>query len=72
MYMLIINNLGEKVPNFMPILACQDRSLKVLRESNILYNVELPGPPSTLHLFYNDGGENGDEVLYGTSDGKVH
>ena len=29
------------------------------------------GPPSCLALFYNDGGEDGDEVLYGTADGKV-
>ena len=29
------------------------------------------GPPSCLALFYNDGGENGDEVLYGTEDGKI-
>ena len=36
-----------------------------------MYNVELPGPPSCLALFYNDGGENGDEVLYGTEDGKI-
>ena len=31
----------------------------------------LAGPPSCLALFYNDGGENGDEVLYGTEDGKI-
>ncbi len=36
-----------------------------------MYTVELPGPPSTLQLFYNDGGEHGDEVLYGTTDGKI-
>ena len=59
--------MGEKY-NFKK---CNIFSFKVLRESNILYNVELPGPPSTLHLFYNDGGEHGDEVLYGTSDGKI-
>ena len=26
---------------------------------------------SSLQLFYNDGGEHGDEVLYGTTDGKI-
>ena len=26
---------------------------------------------SSLQLFYNDGGEHGDEVLYGTIDGKI-
>ena len=24
-----------------------------------------------IQLFYNDGGEHGDEVLYGTTDGKI-
>ncbi len=53
------------------MLACQDRSLKVLRDSSVQYSAELPGPPTALQLFYNDGGERGDEVLYGTQDGKV-
>lgn len=35
------------------------------------YTAELPGPPSALQLFYNDGGEEGDKILYGTEDGKV-
>ena len=26
---------------------------------------------SLIQLFYNDGGEHGDEVLYGTTDGKI-
>lgn len=54
-----------------PVLACQDRMLRVLRDSSVMQQVELSGPPSALHLFYNDGGEYGDEVLYGTADGKV-
>lgn len=60
-----------QVRNLTPILACQDRSLRVLNNSEVRYRVEVPGPPTTLQLFYNDGGENGDEVLYGTADGKV-
>ena len=39
--------------------------------SEILYTCELPGPPTVLQLFYNDGGEEGEQVLYGTLDGKV-
>ena len=35
------------------------------------YTAELPGPPTTLQLFYNDGGEGGQQVLYGTADGKI-
>ncbi len=62
---------GEKVPQLTPVLACGDRSLKVLRESSVAFGAELPGPPTALQLFYNDGGEKGDEVLYGTEDGKV-
>ena len=79
-----------QVSTLTPVLACQDRSLKVLRDSSVMYSVELPGPPTAMQLFYNDGGENGDEVgfcslprvvhikgvsiqqvLYGTSDGKI-
>jgi hypothetical protein len=62
---------GEKVKHLTPVLACHDRSLRVLKDSSLMYSVELPGPPTTLALFYNDGGENGDEILYGTEDGKV-
>ena len=61
----------EKVSTLTPVLACQDRSLRVLRDSSTLYHVELPGPPTSLQPFYNDGGEHGDEVLYGTDDGKI-
>ena len=55
----------------IPVLACADRTLKVLDRSNLLHNVEVNGTPTVLHLNGNDGGEVGDEVLYGTSDGKV-
>ena len=34
---------GEKVKHLTPVLACQDRSLRVLRDSTLMYNVELPG-----------------------------
>lgn len=55
----------------VPVLACEDRLLRVMRDSDVLYSVELPAPPTSLQLFYNDGGENGDQVLYGTADGKI-
>nr|XP_045592027.1 Bardet-Biedl syndrome 7 protein homolog isoform X1 [Procambarus clarkii]XP_045592028.1 Bardet-Biedl syndrome 7 protein homolog isoform X1 [Procambarus clarkii] len=61
----------EKMKCLIPILACEDRLLRVMRDSEVLYSVELPSPPSSLQLFYNDGGENGDQLLYGTSDGKI-
>ncbi|XP_071950481.1 BBSome complex member BBS7-like [Antedon mediterranea] len=61
----------KKVSNVTPILACQDRVLRAIDGSDLLYEVEVAGPPQTMALFGRDGGENGDEVLYGTSDGKI-
>ncbi|XP_056296172.1 Bardet-Biedl syndrome 7 protein [Pseudoliparis swirei] len=52
----------------VPVLACQDRVLRVLRGSELAYDVEVPGPPSVLELYNKDGGE---EILYGTTDGKM-
>ncbi|XP_037790498.1 Bardet-Biedl syndrome 7 protein homolog [Penaeus monodon] len=62
---------AEKMKSLIPVLACEDRLLRVMRDSEVLYSVELPSPPSSLQLFYNDGGENGDQLLYGTTDGKI-
>ena len=39
-----------------PVLACQDRVLRVLLESELLYEVEVPGSPSCLSLYANNGG----------------
>nr|DBA28922.1 TPA: hypothetical protein GDO54_009206 [Pyxicephalus adspersus] len=39
--------------------------------SDLMYEVEVPGPPSVLALNGGDGGESGEELLYGTSDGKI-
>ncbi|XP_061189104.1 Bardet-Biedl syndrome 7 protein homolog isoform X3 [Saccostrea echinata] len=61
----------NKVPEITPVLACQDRVLRVLQDSDLLYEVEVPGPPSVMQLYGNDGGDEGDEILYGTSDGRV-
>ncbi|XP_053734594.1 Bardet-Biedl syndrome 7 protein isoform X2 [Synchiropus splendidus] len=52
----------------VPVLACQDRVLRVLKGSELSYNTEVPGPPSVLELYNRDGGE---EVLLGTTDGKI-
>ncbi|ELU07577.1 hypothetical protein CAPTEDRAFT_117810 [Capitella teleta] len=54
-----------------PVLACQDRVIRVLHDSTLLYEVEVPGPPQTLCLYGNNGGEDGDEIVYGTTDGKL-
>ena len=37
----------------------------------LTYEAEVSGPPSTLTLFNDDGGEEGRDILYGTSDGKI-
>ncbi|XP_070553841.1 BBSome complex member BBS7-like isoform X2 [Ptychodera flava] len=60
-----------KVSDVTPILACQDRVLRVLNSSELSYEVEVPGPPLCLSLFAGDGGDEGEELLYGTADGKV-
>ena len=67
----VISLPAEKTKSLIPVLACEDRSVKVVRDSEVDYTAELPGPPTTLQLFYNDGGESGDQVLYGTADGKI-
>ncbi|KAK6172249.1 hypothetical protein SNE40_015952 [Patella caerulea] len=61
----------DRVPEATPVLACQDRVLRVLQGSSLLYEVEVPGPPVTLQIYDVNGGEEGNEVLYGTSDGRV-
>lgn len=62
---------SSSVEDLLPILACDDRVLRVLKGSAVLYEVEVPGPPTVLELFCNTGGEDGDEVLYGTADGRL-
>ncbi|XP_003221848.2 Bardet-Biedl syndrome 7 protein [Anolis carolinensis] len=61
----------EKLSCITPILACQDRVLRVLQGSDLLYEMEVPGPPSVLALKNGDGGDSGEEVLFGTSDGNI-
>ncbi|XP_061441182.1 Bardet-Biedl syndrome 7 protein isoform X2 [Rhineura floridana] len=61
----------EKLSCITPVLACQDRVLRVLQGSDLLYELEVPGPPAVLALNNGNGGESGEEVLFGTSDGKI-
>ncbi|XP_035280608.1 Bardet-Biedl syndrome 7 protein isoform X1 [Anguilla rostrata] len=60
---------AEGAGRTIPILACQDRVLRVLQGSELMYEVEVSGPPSVLELNNRDGGSG--EVLYGTADGKL-
>ncbi|CAE1234860.1 BBS7 [Acanthosepion pharaonis] len=54
-----------------PVIACQDRLLRVIKGSDVLFKVEVPGPPSVLELFDKDGGAERNEVIYGTADGRI-
>lgn len=55
----------------IPILACKDRTLKILSNAQVHFSVNIDGIPTCLHLMFGDGGDSGSEVLYGTSDGKL-
>ncbi|XP_045146150.1 Bardet-Biedl syndrome 7 protein [Echinops telfairi] len=61
----------ERSPLITPILACQDRVLRVLQGSNLRYEVEVPGPPTVLALHNGNGGDSGEDLLFGTSDGRL-
>uniref|UniRef100_A0A6Q2YKU6 Bardet-Biedl syndrome 7 protein homolog n=2 Tax=Esox lucius TaxID=8010 RepID=A0A6Q2YKU6_ESOLU len=62
---------AENLGRIVPVLACQDRVLRVLKGSELLYDIEVPGPPCVLELYNRDGGTNGEDILYGTIDGKL-
>ncbi|XP_034454534.1 Bardet-Biedl syndrome 7 protein [Hippoglossus hippoglossus] len=59
---------SENLTRQIPVLACQDRVLRVLQGSELVYDIEVPGPPSVLERYNRDGGE---DVLFGTTDGKI-
>ncbi|XP_077878289.1 BBSome complex member BBS7 isoform X3 [Ictidomys tridecemlineatus] len=61
----------ERVPQITPILACQDRVLRVLQGSDVMYEIEVPGPPAVLALHNGNGGNSGEDLLFGTADGKL-
>ncbi|XP_014782164.1 Bardet-Biedl syndrome 7 protein homolog isoform X1 [Octopus bimaculoides] len=54
-----------------PVLASRDRLLLVVQDSTIKYHIEVIGSPTVLELFENDGGSEGNEIIYGTSDGYI-
>lgn len=60
-----------KINSFVPVLACRDRTLRVMKHGGVRYQVDVSGPPSTLHLFYGDGGSSAEYLLYGTSDAAI-
>ncbi|MCP9257568.1 Bardet-Biedl syndrome 7 protein [Dirofilaria immitis] len=50
-----------------PIIACNDKTIKVIEGSKLSYEIGLNDIPNVLHLFMNDGAK----VLYGTKDGHL-
>ncbi|KAF6092451.1 Bardet-Biedl syndrome 7 [Phyllostomus discolor] len=62
---------GDRLARVTPVLACRDRLLRVLQGSDVLYEVEVPGPPAVLALHQGDGGDSGEDLLFGTSDGRL-
>nr|CAB3225183.1 Bardet-Biedl syndrome 7 protein homolog [Phallusia mammillata] len=53
------------------VLACNDRILRILEATALKYELEVPGPPQCVVPFKDTGGEEGMELVYGTTDGKV-
>uniref|UniRef100_A0A7E4UX88 BBS2_C domain-containing protein n=1 Tax=Panagrellus redivivus TaxID=6233 RepID=A0A7E4UX88_PANRE len=54
-----------------PVIACDDKTLKVFENGEQVYDVSVGDVPLTLHLFMNDGGYNKQKVLYGTKSGRL-
>ncbi|XP_011884638.1 Bardet-Biedl syndrome 7 protein isoform X2 [Papio anubis] len=46
----------ERLSRITPVLACQDRVLRVLQGSDVMYEIEVPGPPTVLALHNGNGG----------------
>ncbi|XP_027399494.1 Bardet-Biedl syndrome 7 protein isoform X2 [Bos indicus x Bos taurus] len=61
----------ERLLREVPVLACQDRVLRVLQGSDVTYEIEVSGPPTVLALHNGNGGDSGEDLLFGTSDGKL-
>ncbi|ELW62629.1 Short transient receptor potential channel 3 [Tupaia chinensis] len=39
--------------------------------SDVMYEIEVPGPPTVLALHSGNGGDSGEDLVFGTSDGKL-
>ena len=67
---IVVLPLSEDLP-CLPVLACQDRLLRVINKSEKLYDIQIPGSPITLAVGHNLNGNQSKSVIYGTSDGKL-
>jgi len=62
---------NEQKP-FTPVLACNDKVLRVLKNCTLFYEVELPGAPSCLTEYIpHEDISTEYQVVYGTMDGKI-
>ncbi|CAG2114681.1 unnamed protein product, partial [Medioppia subpectinata] len=56
----------------VPVLACQDRLLRIIKDSSCQYEIEISGIPNALlWMHYSANGVTETLVCYGTLDGKV-
>jgi Bardet-Biedl syndrome 7 protein len=60
----------ERTEGLSPVLACQDCALRLLHGSELVYEVEVAGPPKCTTL-YGAGQSEGEDVLYGTQNGRI-
>ncbi|CAD5123923.1 DgyrCDS12231 [Dimorphilus gyrociliatus] len=61
----------DKTDGLLSVVACEDKMLRMIQDSEMIYEFEIGGSPSTTKLYEGTGGEEGDEVIYGTRDGKL-
>ncbi|CAG7829503.1 unnamed protein product [Allacma fusca] len=59
----------EKAKILVPILACKDRTLRILHRAKLNYIINLEGIPSFVVPIFGDGGESGNDVIFATTSG---
>ncbi|XP_059481988.1 Bardet-Biedl syndrome 7 protein homolog [Neocloeon triangulifer] len=70
----ITDIINLPAPNNQPVrtvIACEDRTLRMVTDKKQTVIAEISGRPSTMQLENGDGGLNGIEVLYGAQDGSI-
>lgn len=55
----------------MPILACADLCIRILKGSTVTQTFYFSSEPICLHLMKNNGGAHGNEVLVGLQNGHI-
>ncbi|KAB1282067.1 Bardet-Biedl syndrome 7 protein [Camelus dromedarius] len=56
---------------YFKFVFCFSFKILVLQGSDVMYEIEVPGPPTVLALHNGNGGDSGEDLLFGTSDGKL-